>query len=90
MASDNDARIPLRFPLKMHSMVKVLAKAQGISMNQLVLDAVDREIHRIKDDEEVMSHVHDLLEAERQALAEFDEVTKPRPRKKTSKKRTRS
>ena len=87
-AEDTDARMPLRFPARTHRELKYLARAKGVSMNQLVNDAVDIHIEVLKEDSEVMSQVRAIIEDEKATL---DSLTsgKPLPKKKTAKKKKR-
>ena len=47
---------------------EVVARGRGISMNALVLEALEAEIDRVKSDEEFMSKLRSLAERDKEIL----------------------
>lgn len=78
----NDARLPLRLPAKTHRTLKYLAKALETSMNDIVVNAVDAEITRLKGDPEVMSQVKAIIEEERGVLEDLTDTPPKKARRK--------
>lgn len=90
-ANDNDARLPLRMPGKVHRTLRYLARAQGVSMNDIVLRSVEREISRLKKDDRVMSLVRAIIEQEQNDLGDLTGDTpeeKPAPKKRAKRRAT--
>ena len=58
----------MRLPDELAQEAEALARVQGSSMNQLVVDSLRAEIQRVKDDEEFIARAKRLLERDKELL----------------------
>lgn len=58
----------VRLPDELAEEVETLARVQGSSMNQLVVDSLRAEIQRVKADEEFVAQAKRLLERDKELL----------------------
>ena len=58
----------VRLPEGLADTAEVVARASGVSVNQLVLDALQAEVDRVRLDEEFMGPVRGLVERDREIL----------------------
>lgn len=55
-------------PEELASTAEVVARAKGISVNTLVIDALTAEIERVREDEQFMSMLRQIMERDREIL----------------------
>lgn len=58
----------VRMPEELAETAEAVARARGISVNTLVLDALAVEIERVRQDKEFTSHMRALLERDKEIL----------------------
>lgn len=58
----------VRLPEDLADTTEVIARARGVSVNQVILDALRSEIDRVRQDEEFMSLLQTLVERDREIL----------------------
>jgi len=58
----------VRLPEDLADTAEVLARARGVSVNQLILDALQTEVDRVRHDKEFMGLVRGLVERDREIL----------------------
>ena len=58
----------VRLPDDLADQVDAVARTQGISVNQLIIDALHNEIDRVRQDAEFRSRVKRLVERDRRIL----------------------
>lgn len=46
----------------------IACRARGVSVNQLILDSLEAEVARVRDDNEFMTLVRDLVERDKEIL----------------------
>ena len=58
----------VRMPEDLAETAEVVARGRGISVNALVLEALEAEIDRVKDDEKFMDQLRSLADRDREIL----------------------
>jgi len=58
----------VRMPEDLAETAEMVARGRGLSVNALLLEALEAEIERVKDDEEFMGKLRALTERDRQIL----------------------
>ena len=58
----------VRMPEDLAETAEMVARGRGLSVNALMLEALEAEIERVKDDEEFMGKLRALTERDRQIL----------------------
>jgi len=58
----------VRLPEDLADTAEVVARARGVSVNQLILDALKSEVDRVRQDEEFMTLLHALVERDKEIL----------------------
>ena len=58
----------IRMPEDLAETAEMVARGRGLSVNALLLEALEAEIERVKDDEEFMGKLRALTERDRQIL----------------------
>ena len=59
---------PVRMPEELAEKADVIARGRGISVNALMLEALETEIERVRQDEEFMTRLRELTERDREIL----------------------
>lgn len=58
----------VRLPNDLADQVEIVARTQGVSTNQLIIDALHNEIERVRKDSDFKSRVKRLVERDRKIL----------------------
>lgn len=58
----------VRLPEDLADTAEVVARARGVSVNQVILDALQAEVERVRQDEEFMTLLHGLVERDKEIL----------------------
>lgn len=58
----------VRLPEALADTAEVVARARGVSVNQVILDALQSEVDRVRQDEEFMTLLHTLVERDKEIL----------------------
>ena len=58
----------VRFPEELAEQAEAVARAQGISVNQLIIDSLSIEISRVRNDAEFISRVKHLVKRDKEIL----------------------
>jgi len=58
----------VRLPEDLADTAEVVARARGVSVNQVILDALQAEVDRVRQDEEFMTLLHTLVERDKEIL----------------------
>ncbi len=58
----------VRLPEELAETADVLARTRGVSVNQVIVDALQAEVDRVKDDKQFMKHLRSLVERDREIL----------------------
>lgn len=58
----------VRLPEDLADTAEVVARARGVSVNTLILDALQAEVDRVKGDEEFMGLMRSLVERDKEIL----------------------
>lgn len=58
----------VRLPEELADTAEVVARARGVSVNQVILDALQAEVDRVRQDEEFMTLLHTLVERDKEIL----------------------
>lgn len=58
----------VRLPDELADQAEAVARTQGVSVNQLIIDALHNEIERVRQDAEFRSRVKRLVERDRKIL----------------------
>lgn len=58
----------VRLPEDLADTAEVVARGRGVSVNQVILDALQAEVDRVRQDEEFMSLLHTLVERDKEIL----------------------
>jgi predicted transcriptional regulator len=58
----------IRMPEELAATVEVVARGRGISVNNLVLDALSAEVERVRHDEEFMSKLREIADRDQEIL----------------------
>ncbi|MCW3037998.1 MAG: hypothetical protein JWM17_3310 [Actinobacteria bacterium] len=58
----------MRMPEELAETAEVVARARGVSVNELVLDALRAELDRVRSDTEFMERLRALVERDREIL----------------------
>jgi 4-aminobutyrate aminotransferase-like enzyme len=58
----------VRLPEDLADTAEVVARARGTSVNQVILDALQAEIDRVREDEDFMALLHTLVERDKEIL----------------------
>ena len=58
----------VRLPEDLADTAEVVARARGVSVNQLILEALQSEVDRVRQDEEFMTLLHTLVERDKEIL----------------------
>ena len=58
----------VRLPGELADTAEVVACARGVSVNQVILDALQAEVDRVRQDEDFMTLLHTLVERDREIL----------------------
>jgi len=58
----------VRLPEDLADTADVVARARGVSVNQVILDALQSEVDRVRKDEEFMTLLHSLVERDKEIL----------------------
>ncbi len=58
----------VRMPQELAETAEVVARARGVSVNELVLDALKAELDRVRNDTEFMERLRSLVERDREIL----------------------
>jgi predicted transcriptional regulator len=58
----------VRLPDELADQAEAVARTQGVSVNQLIIDALHNEIERVRQDTEFRSRVKRLVERDREIL----------------------
>jgi len=58
----------VRLPQGLADTAEVVARARGVSVNQVILDALQSEVDRVRQDEEFMTLLHTLVERDKEIL----------------------
>lgn len=58
----------VRMPEELAEKADVIARGRGISVNALMLEALEAEIERVRDDEDFMARLRELTERDKEVL----------------------
>ena len=58
----------VRIPEELADTAEVVARARGVSVNQVILDALQTEVDRVRQDEDFMTLLHTLVERDKEIL----------------------
>jgi len=58
----------VRLPEELADTAEVVARARGVSVNQVILDALQAEVDRVRQDEDFMTLLHTLVERDKEIL----------------------
>ena len=58
----------VRIPEELADTAEVVARARGVSVNQVILDALQTEVDRVRQDEDFMTLLHTLVERDKKIL----------------------
>jgi predicted transcriptional regulator len=58
----------VRMPEELAEKADVIARGRGISVNALMLEALEAEIERVRDDDEFMTRLRELTERDKEIL----------------------
>jgi len=58
----------VRIPADLADTAEVVARARGVSVNTLILDALQAEVDRVKDDEDFMAVLRSHVERDKEIL----------------------
>lgn len=58
----------VRLPEELADTAEVVARARGVSVNQVILDALQAEVDRVRQDEDFMTLLHTLVERDKETL----------------------
>lgn len=58
----------VRLPEDLADTAELVARARGVSVNQVILDALQVEVDRVRQDEEFMTLLHTLVERDKEIL----------------------
>lgn len=58
----------VRMPQELAETAEVVARARGVSVNELVLDALKAELDRVRGDKDFMARLRVLVERDREIL----------------------
>ena len=58
----------VRIPEELADTAEVLARARGVSVNTLIIDALQREVDRVKDDKEFMAVLRSHVQRDKEIL----------------------
>jgi predicted transcriptional regulator len=58
----------VRLPEDLADTAEVVARARGVSVNQVILDALQAEVDRVRQDEEFMTLLRTLVERDKEIL----------------------
>ena len=58
----------VRLPEDLADTAEVVARARGVSVNQLILDALKSEVDRVRQDEEFTALLYTLVERDKEIL----------------------
>ncbi len=58
----------VRLPEELASQVEIVARAQGVSVNQLIINSLSVEISRVRKDTEFISRVQHLVARDKEIL----------------------
>lgn len=58
----------VRLPEDLADTAEVVARARGVSVNQVILDALQAEVDRVRQDAEFMTLLHTLVERDKEIL----------------------
>ena len=58
----------VRMPEELAERAEVIARGRGISVNALMLEALEAEIERVRHDDELMTRLRDLTERDKEIL----------------------
>ncbi|HXH58284.1 hypothetical protein [Iamia sp.] len=58
----------VRLPEDLADTAEVVARARGVSVNQVLLDALQAEVDRVRQDKEFMTLLHTLAERDKEIL----------------------
>lgn len=58
----------VRLPEELASQVEIVARAQGVSVNQLIINSLSVEISRVRKDSEFISRVQHLVARDKEIL----------------------
>jgi predicted transcriptional regulator len=63
----------VRLPEDLADTAEVVARARGVSVNQVILDALQAEVDRVRQDEDFMTLLHTLVERDKEIVARLAE-----------------
>jgi hypothetical protein len=63
----------VRMPEELAETAEVVARARGVSVNELVLEALRAELNRVRNDTEFMERLRALIDRDREILARLAE-----------------
>ena len=63
----------VRLPEELADTAEVVARARGVSVNQVILDALQAEVDRVRQDDEFMALLQTLVERDREILERLAE-----------------
>jgi hypothetical protein len=63
----------VRIPAELADTAEVVARARGVSVNQVIVDALEAEIQRARQDQEFMRLLHGLVERDKEILDQLAE-----------------
>ena len=58
----------VRLPDELAATVEVVARGRGVSVNALVVEALEAEVERVRSDEDFMERLHRLAERDKEIL----------------------
>jgi hypothetical protein len=58
----------VRLPEDLADTAEVVARARGVSVNQVILDALRAEVDRVRQDHEFITLLHSLVERDKEIL----------------------
>ena len=58
----------VRLPEDLADTAEVVARARGVSVNQVILDALQTEVDRVRQDKDFMGLLHTLVERDKEIL----------------------
>lgn len=58
----------VRIPEELAEKADVVARARGVSVNTLIIDALQAEVDRVKSDKQFMKHLRSLVERDKEIL----------------------
>lgn len=58
----------VRLPEELADTAEVVARARGVSVNQVILDALEAELDRVRQDKEFMGLLNALVERDKEIL----------------------